>query len=359
MCIRDRYKADVFSLGVTLLELTVRGDVQEIYNPRTNDVDAERIDQILKSQVAPSYSQLYTKTLREMLEVDEVQRPDFLQLDRFLRDYRPKIAARQPFDERKTPMQAVSDTDSDRYTNPYTIPKTPVQPVQHIKYAAPAIPAPQPQYQAPPPQYQNYQPPPQPQYQNAPPPVFNPVYQGPPPQYTPPSPPSNRTTTPSTTYQPSPPPTYQPTYQPQPVPQTTPYIPPQVKEQLLAPSQPQNYYPAYNSQPIVTPSPAPTTPQYQPQPQVVRYTAPPPTTTIPSGNGAPITIQGSPAPQSTNPHSDLEQLEERVKNALRRSEATIQKYNATRTQITNYANAQNPALYISVFTVQDLSLIHI
>jgi len=75
----DRYKADVFSLGVTLLSLASLTRSEDLYNYEEGKIDLTLLDSRLK-QVDSIYSPVFSHFLRDLLIFDESHRPDFIQL---------------------------------------------------------------------------------------------------------------------------------------------------------------------------------------------------------------------------------------------------------------------------------------
>ena len=81
------YKADVFSLGLTILEAGIMKSVQSVYN-KEGGIDYGILEEFLldlerKFQENPL---LYT-SVRKMLEIDEEERPDFLTLKSAMPEY--------------------------------------------------------------------------------------------------------------------------------------------------------------------------------------------------------------------------------------------------------------------------------
>ena len=91
----DKYKSDVFALGLTILEATTLQNLEFIYNWKENRVESAKIKEMLEEQAEQKvYSAALIETIRFMVEPDEAQRPDFLRLDADLSLYRAEIRDR-------------------------------------------------------------------------------------------------------------------------------------------------------------------------------------------------------------------------------------------------------------------------
>jgi serine/threonine protein kinase len=76
----DKYKADVFAMGITLLSLATLTKSEELYNSRKEGgMDLELLEARLQSAES-LYSPTFTNMLRTFLCLDAESRPDFIQL---------------------------------------------------------------------------------------------------------------------------------------------------------------------------------------------------------------------------------------------------------------------------------------
>ena len=91
----DKYKSDVFSLGLTILEAVTLKNLEFVYNWKEHTIEMDKIKEILKEQAEQKiYSTALIETISLMLSVDEAQRPNFLKLDADLSLYRADIRTR-------------------------------------------------------------------------------------------------------------------------------------------------------------------------------------------------------------------------------------------------------------------------
>ena len=83
--IEDKYKADVFSLGLTILECATLKPSAHVYDWNNYTVNLNMLSARLL-EVKDRYSTMFYELLREMLRVQESQRPDFLGLKDMVTD---------------------------------------------------------------------------------------------------------------------------------------------------------------------------------------------------------------------------------------------------------------------------------
>jgi len=76
----NQYKADVFSLGATILSLATLSRSEDLYNFEKATMDLTLLETRLRF-VDATYSPTFARLLRELLTVDEKLRPDFIQLN--------------------------------------------------------------------------------------------------------------------------------------------------------------------------------------------------------------------------------------------------------------------------------------
>jgi serine/threonine protein kinase len=75
----NEYKADVFSLGASILSLATLTKSEDLYNFEAATMDLALLEKRIK-MVENTYSPTFSRLLRELLTVDEKLRPDFIQL---------------------------------------------------------------------------------------------------------------------------------------------------------------------------------------------------------------------------------------------------------------------------------------
>jgi len=75
----NRYKADVFSLGLTLLSFATLTRSEDLYNYEKGLLNYSLLESRI-AQVEKSYSQFFSSFLREILNIDLTYRPDFITL---------------------------------------------------------------------------------------------------------------------------------------------------------------------------------------------------------------------------------------------------------------------------------------
>ena len=76
----NKFKADVFSLGATLLSISTLSRSEDLYNFEENTIDYNLLNARLE-RVEATYSPSFSKLLRELLEVNPENRPDFVDLN--------------------------------------------------------------------------------------------------------------------------------------------------------------------------------------------------------------------------------------------------------------------------------------
>jgi len=75
----NKYKADVFSVGATLLSLATLTKSEELYDVINNEINMELLETRIKAAES-IYSNYFTTFLRATLEANPANRPDFCQL---------------------------------------------------------------------------------------------------------------------------------------------------------------------------------------------------------------------------------------------------------------------------------------
>lgn len=90
----DNYKADVYGLGMTLLEMVTLVDpLSKIYG---GDIDHEKIEELLYSALKNGYSSMLVDFIRRMLIVNPLQRLSIADCEAMLNPVRSQITQRQP-----------------------------------------------------------------------------------------------------------------------------------------------------------------------------------------------------------------------------------------------------------------------
>jgi serine/threonine protein kinase len=92
----DKVKADVFALGATLLEVATLTNSVDLYDYETGKLNEELLKQRLE-EVRLNNSRFTYELIRDMLTIEEVVRPDFVQLNERFNPYRENIRARIVF----------------------------------------------------------------------------------------------------------------------------------------------------------------------------------------------------------------------------------------------------------------------
>lgn len=91
----NKYKSDIFSLGMTMLELATLKKVYDVYDWNKFEINFGKIAHTLDELTHDKkYSPTLVQTIRYMLNADEELRPNFLKLDSELSEYRADIKAR-------------------------------------------------------------------------------------------------------------------------------------------------------------------------------------------------------------------------------------------------------------------------
>jgi hypothetical protein len=75
----NQYKADVFSLGATILALATLTRSEDLYNFEAATIDLALLEKRIR-MVENTYSPTFSRLLRDLLIVEEKLRPDFIQL---------------------------------------------------------------------------------------------------------------------------------------------------------------------------------------------------------------------------------------------------------------------------------------
>ena len=80
----NAYKSDVFSLGLCMLLSSTLGfqalyDIRELY-------DNNKIKKIIEKYLSSRYSKEYIKLITSMLQIKEKSRPDFIELESFIKN---------------------------------------------------------------------------------------------------------------------------------------------------------------------------------------------------------------------------------------------------------------------------------
>ena len=86
MVVHNTYKSDVFSLGMCIL-LAATLTFQSLYDIRELD-DMDSMKNILVKYLIVKYSYNFVETLLQMLEIKEELRPDFIQLEEKIRNFK-------------------------------------------------------------------------------------------------------------------------------------------------------------------------------------------------------------------------------------------------------------------------------
>jgi hypothetical protein len=75
----DVYKADMYSLGLTMLEAATLVSADQLYNWDNCTIVEEIYNELIKS-ISARYSQEFVNIILFMLSADPEQRPDFITL---------------------------------------------------------------------------------------------------------------------------------------------------------------------------------------------------------------------------------------------------------------------------------------
>ena len=117
----NKFKSDVFSLGMTLLSLASLTVSQEIYDYETGtfhvDLLQDRIELVRKS-----YSKFTFELIRDMLKFNEEARPDFIALSNRLTPYQEEIRLKGelPFFGIRAPYEEKQENEDEFDINKYT-----------------------------------------------------------------------------------------------------------------------------------------------------------------------------------------------------------------------------------------------
>jgi serine/threonine protein kinase len=91
--VHDRFRADVFSLGATLLSVATLTNSEDLYDYESGTVNENLLQERL-DRVRIFYSTFTYELIRDMLVLNEEERTDFTQLDTRVLPYRDNIRAR-------------------------------------------------------------------------------------------------------------------------------------------------------------------------------------------------------------------------------------------------------------------------
>jgi len=86
----DRARADVFSLGATLLSAATTTHSEDLYNYEKGTIDFVALNNRLE-KVKYSYSEFTYNLIKDMLNIDVLSRPDFVQLESRIAPFRDNI----------------------------------------------------------------------------------------------------------------------------------------------------------------------------------------------------------------------------------------------------------------------------
>ena len=89
----NRFKADVFSLGVTLLSLASFSHSQDFYDYKNGKMHLSILEERLEL-VRKSYSKFTFELIRDMVRISEEARPDFISLSNRLLPYQEEIRSK-------------------------------------------------------------------------------------------------------------------------------------------------------------------------------------------------------------------------------------------------------------------------
>jgi len=92
----DKFKADVFALGATLLSVATLTNSEDLYDYENGTINEALVQERLE-QVRLSFSTFTYELIRDMLRVEEAERPDFVQLNERFTPYRENIRERIVF----------------------------------------------------------------------------------------------------------------------------------------------------------------------------------------------------------------------------------------------------------------------
>ncbi|CAD8152519.1 unnamed protein product [Paramecium pentaurelia] len=99
------YKSDVYSLGMTMLHLSTLNNCDDCYDIPRSKVLHQQVQRRLQ-QIEPSFSSSYIQVLREMLLLNEDQRPDFIQLKQVLQGISTPQSPQQQYYEEEQIIQS-------------------------------------------------------------------------------------------------------------------------------------------------------------------------------------------------------------------------------------------------------------
>jgi len=88
------YKADVFSLGATLLNAATLNNSEDLYDYQTGTINQELLNERLEI-IRAHYSDFTYNMIKDMLQIEEINRPDFAELEQRISPYREAIRDRE------------------------------------------------------------------------------------------------------------------------------------------------------------------------------------------------------------------------------------------------------------------------
>ncbi|CAD8067168.1 unnamed protein product [Paramecium sonneborni] len=99
------FKSDVYSLGMTMLHLTTLNNCDECYDLPRSKVLHQQVQRRLQ-QIESSFTTQYVQFLRNMLLLNEDQRPDFIQLKQELQGMSAPQSPQKPYYEEEQVIQS-------------------------------------------------------------------------------------------------------------------------------------------------------------------------------------------------------------------------------------------------------------
>jgi serine/threonine protein kinase len=133
----NKYKADVYSLGATLLSLATLTNSEDLYDYENGTINYKLLDTRIQ-KVESIYSPTFASLLKELLTADETHRPDFVQLNEKLNitDHLRSYNHSHPVSSyAKDPLVKIATKLDGQYASPIVYPgqEVHVQAVKDVK----------------------------------------------------------------------------------------------------------------------------------------------------------------------------------------------------------------------------------
>ncbi|CAD8206968.1 unnamed protein product [Paramecium pentaurelia] len=111
----NEYKSDVFSFGMTLLEVLLLEESYDCMDFQNGCISQHLVDSKLQKVKRSGYSQLLTNFVRELLQIEENARPSWNDLKQVIDQFRDKICNLIPFYQEKRQMSPTKLVYSQTY----------------------------------------------------------------------------------------------------------------------------------------------------------------------------------------------------------------------------------------------------